>query len=290
MVSKSSDSIKRNLKDSVFVNFFGDKENVMDLYRELHPEDKESTINDLDIRTVRRVIMKGYTNDLGFSIGNRHICLVEAQSYNLEMIQLRMLFYLSETYQDHLDNLGATLYDVNKENVPKWETYIVRTGRSERGVFKLDCLKGDLLDESCLEKISRGEGLLQEYIDMCDAVDSLMLGETDEDRDTAAEKILEACRDSCGKIGAYVWSRRFEVMGAYEQMFDEEENLKMLKKAWKKEGLEEGREEGIEETKNDIARKMLSKNMSLEEISELTDIPLEYVLKLASEIEEAASD
>jgi len=125
-----------------------------------------------------------------------------------------------------------------------------------------------------------------------------MLRETDEDHDTAAEKILEACRDSCGSIGAYVWSRRFEVMGAYEQMFDEEENLKMLEKAWKKEGLEKGRREGIQEdiqegsekARNDIARKMLSKDMSPEEVSELTDIPLEHVLKLASELEGAASD
>jgi hypothetical protein len=35
--------IKRNIKDSIFVNFFSDRENVFKLYTELHPEDTAST-------------------------------------------------------------------------------------------------------------------------------------------------------------------------------------------------------------------------------------------------------
>ena len=294
MGMKRSDSIKRNLKDSVFVNFFGDGKNVMDLYRELHPEDTESTVDDIDIRTVKRVIMKGYTNDLGFSVGNRYICLVEAQSYDLRSIQLRMMFYISETYQEYLKDLDVTLYDMEEKDVPQWEAYIIRTGKSQKGIFKLDSLSGNLMNESLLERIPEEDGLLQEYIDMCDAVDSFMTSEDDGDHKAAAVRILEACRDRCGRIGSYVWSRRFEVMGAYEQMFDDEENLKMLEKAWKKENMEKGRKEGIKEgsekTKNDIARKMLSKNMSPEDISEITGLPLEDVIRMSSENENTASD
>ena len=81
----------------------------------------------MNIRTVKRVIVKGYTNDLGFSIGNRYICLVEAQSYSLKAIQMRMLFYLSETYQNYLDDMDATLYDIADANIPRWEAYVVST-------------------------------------------------------------------------------------------------------------------------------------------------------------------
>ena len=54
-------------------------------------------------------------------------------------------------------------------------------------------------------------------------------------------------------------------MGAYEQMLDDEDNLKMLEMTWKRDNLEKGRQDGIKEgnekTKNDIAIKMLSKSM-----------------------------
>ncbi|MBO4569356.1 MAG: hypothetical protein J5674_05330 [Candidatus Methanomethylophilaceae archaeon] len=70
--------MKRNAKDSVFVKFFEDRANVFRLYQELHPEDTESSEGDVRIRTVRRVIAKGYANDLGFLVGDRLICLVEA--------------------------------------------------------------------------------------------------------------------------------------------------------------------------------------------------------------------
>ena len=83
--------VRRNAKDSVFVKFFEDRSNVFRLYQELHPEDTESSEGDVRIRTLRRVIVKGYANDLGFSVGNRLICLAEAQSYSMEPIRLRTL-------------------------------------------------------------------------------------------------------------------------------------------------------------------------------------------------------
>ena len=51
--------VRRNAKDSVFVKFFEDRANVFRLYREPHPEDSESSEEDVRIRTVRRVIAKG---------------------------------------------------------------------------------------------------------------------------------------------------------------------------------------------------------------------------------------
>ena len=61
-------AIRRNAKDSVFVSFLRHEENVLDLYRELHPEDLSATVEDVRIRTAKRVMAKGFTNDLGFSV------------------------------------------------------------------------------------------------------------------------------------------------------------------------------------------------------------------------------
>ena len=94
--------VRRNAKDSVFVAFFEERANVFRLYRELHPEDLSATVEDVRIRTAKRVMAKGFTNDLGFSVGDRRICLVEAQSYELRPMQLRTVFYLAETFQDYM--------------------------------------------------------------------------------------------------------------------------------------------------------------------------------------------
>ena len=120
--------VRRNAKDSVFVKFFEDRANVFRLYQELHPEDSESTEEDVRIRTVRRVIAKGYANDLGFSVGGRIICLVEAQSYPMEAIRLRTLFYLAATFQEYLSENGMTVYDAREGAIPRWEAYVVHVG------------------------------------------------------------------------------------------------------------------------------------------------------------------
>ena len=38
---------KRNIKDCVFTNMFGDKKYLMQMYKALHPEDDETTENEL---------------------------------------------------------------------------------------------------------------------------------------------------------------------------------------------------------------------------------------------------
>ncbi len=162
---KKCSMIKRNVKDSVFLSFFGERDNVLDLYKELHPEDTQATLDDVSIRTIKRVLVKGYTNDLGFSVGNRYICLVEAQSYRLGSMQTRMLLYLAHTYQNYLEDNGLSLYDIKEGDVPEWEAYVVSTGQTDGGVFKLSTLKGNLFDDSIMEAVpEKDSDLLREYI------------------------------------------------------------------------------------------------------------------------------
>ena len=71
---------KRNIKDCVFTNMFGDKKYLIQMYKALHPEDTETTENDLNIVTLENVLVNDLYNDLGFTVGEKLICLVEAQS------------------------------------------------------------------------------------------------------------------------------------------------------------------------------------------------------------------
>lgn len=74
-------------------------------------------------------------------------------------------------------------------------------------------------------------------------------------------------------------------MGVYEQMFDDEENMRMNCAAFERKGFMKGEREGSKA----VARRMLSKGMSPEEVSDLTEIPLQEVLHLRKEISRGES-
>lgn len=59
---------------------FGDKKYLIQMHKALHPEDTETTEDDLSIVTLENVLVNDLYNDLGFTVGEKLICLVEAQS------------------------------------------------------------------------------------------------------------------------------------------------------------------------------------------------------------------
>ncbi len=279
MGRKDGRAVRRNAKDSVFVSFFRHEENVLDLYRELHPGDLSATVEDIRIRTAKRIMAKGFTNDLGFSVGDRRICLVEAQSYELRPMQLRTVFYLAETFQNYMEEKGLTLYDVS--SVPKWEVFVVSTGRGRRGLFRLSAITDDLMDAGALEPVPMKDGgLLRSYVEACRIIDTVISRKRDDEGRAAVARALDECRARCGKLGEFIWSRRSEVMGAYEQLFDDEENMKMNCAAFERKGFERGERKGFKAGSRAVARRMLSKGMSPEEVSDLTEIPLDEVLRM----------
>lgn len=62
----SAETANRRSKDSVFVDIFSDVNYVFELYKELHPEDTEATVDDINIQTIKSVLVNTLYNDLGF--------------------------------------------------------------------------------------------------------------------------------------------------------------------------------------------------------------------------------
>ena len=54
----------------------------------------------------------------------------------------------------------------------------------------------------------------------------MIIGEGDGNPKALAMQILDKCKENCCRIGDFIWSRRSEVMGVYEQLFDDEESFK----------------------------------------------------------------
>ena len=69
---------KRKIHDSVFTNLFQDKKYLLQLYQALHPEDMDTTEEEIADVTIRHVLTEGDFNDFGLSVGNRMMVLVES--------------------------------------------------------------------------------------------------------------------------------------------------------------------------------------------------------------------
>lgn len=119
---------KRKIKDSVFTNLFQDKKYLLQLYRALHPEDCTVTEDAIADITMKHVLVDADYNDLGFSVGNRLMILVESQSTWTLNIIIRALMYLIQTYHDYFKRTNQNLYGSKKVNMPIPELYMIFTG------------------------------------------------------------------------------------------------------------------------------------------------------------------
>ena len=120
--------LKRNAKDSVFGDLFGEIHYLIQLYRALHPEDTSTTEQDITDVTINNAFINGQYNDLGFRIRNRLLVLVEAQSTWSVNIIIRALMYLMQTYNRYFTETDTDLYSSVKIELPKPELYVVFTG------------------------------------------------------------------------------------------------------------------------------------------------------------------
>ena len=131
-------TLNAETKDSVFVTLFKMKKNVYRLYRELHPEDTEVTIEDIKISTLTAVFVNYLYNDLGFIV-NKHgvphlILLVEAQSRWNNNMTMRVFIYLAETYHRYLKYTNQNLNQTARVKVPAPELYLVYSGDDRKNV------------------------------------------------------------------------------------------------------------------------------------------------------------
>ena len=126
----NTETAKRRSKDSVFVDIFSDVNYVFELYRELHPEDTEVTVNDINIQTIKSVLVNTLYNDLCFFVKDKFVMLVEAQSLWNPNIALRMMFYLYETYRNYLADLEQSEHSIARVTLPKTELYVIYSGEN----------------------------------------------------------------------------------------------------------------------------------------------------------------
>ena len=292
--------VRRTAKDSVFCNLFSDKRYLLQLYQALHPEDTETTEDDLTDITIRNVLTDGIYNDVGFRNKDKVIILTEAQSTWSMNILIRMLLYLAETYHDYFRKTNADLYSSKKVSMPNAELYVIFTGKRMNHPKYISLSEEFFHGHQCSvevkAKVLYGEGykdIVSQYVEF-----SKVYTEQVKKHGYTRKAVLETiriCKDQ-DVLAEYLKTREREVVSIMMALFDEEyiqqayrnrlidettkEVTKEVTKKVTKEVTEavtkEMTDKAIEKEKK-LAKKLYQKGFSLEDIAEVSEVSVEVV-------------
>ena len=237
------------------------------MYRELHPEDTDVTVDDIHIETLETVLVNDVYNDLGFIVRSgdkaRFVILVEAQSKWTENLTLRMLIYIVETYRRYLKETQQSEHLEKRIILPKPEFYVVYTGSKEvadevsfsetyfGGDSPLD-LRLRVLRQPCKDTLHG------QYIGFCKVYD--------EQRKIHSNKIeciketIRICFEK-GYLIHFLDKHRQEATSMMSELFDEQAIREQYEIALMKQHEEKGRAEGKTEGRLSTLIEMVKKGI-----------------------------
>ena len=236
--------IKTERQQCVFSNLFGDKRYLLQLYQALHPEDTQATEDDLTDVTIQNVLTDDLYNDLGFRNGDRMMILVESQSTWSVNIIIRVLLYLTQTWNEHIEETKQNRYGSRKLELPRPEFYVIFTGERQEKPEYLNLSK-EFFDgkKGFLEarvKMLYGDGngdIISQYVTFTKIYQeqARLLGRTVE----AVRETIRICKDK-DVLKEYLSAHEKEVFSIMMALFDQEKAVEQFGYEKKQEGREEG--------------------------------------------------
>ena len=279
---KDEEVAKHTIKDSVFTDLFQDKKYLIQLYRTLHPEDKDTTEEQLSDITIHNIMTNDVYNDVGFMVGEKLLILTEAQATWTENIAIRILIYLMVTYQDYIKKTKQNVYKSKKIKLPKPEMYMIYTGdRKEHPEYislAEEFFGGQNVFLNANVKVLYGsdEGdIISQYVTFTKVYDEQrkLYGRTRK----AVTETIRICKDK-NVLKEYLEEREKEVENIMLAMYDEKEILL--------EYIESERYEAAREEAKEAAIQMLKDGqLSVEQIAKyFSNLSVEDVKKLQEEL------
>ena len=221
---------KQKIKDSVFTDLFQDKKYLLLLYQTLHPEDTDVTEDDLQDVTLKHILVDADYNDLGFSVGDKLVIMVESQSTWTPNIIIRALMYLIQTYHDFFKRTKQNLYSSKKVTMPKPELYVLFTGENPKNPPDTLSLSKDFFDGEKIAIDAEVKVLYQadesniigQYIIFCKVYDEQrkQYGKTRE----AITETIRICKDR-NVLKEYLEQKEQEVVDMIMTLFDDDQIL-----------------------------------------------------------------
>ncbi len=270
--------VKHTVKDSVFTSLFKEKRYLIQLYLALHPEDTETTEDDLKDVTVSNVLVDDIYNDLGFTVGTTIMLLIEVQSTWTVNIIFRALMYLVQTYREYFRKTKQNLYKSKKLKMPKPEIYVIYVGdrntRPEEISLSEEFFEGkDICIDVRVKMIYDGKSgdIINQYVVFTKVCNEQVAkhGRTRE----AVQEAVRICKER-NVLKEYLSSREKEVVDMLMELYDEQEVIRSY--------VESEKYEAENATKIATARRLLKMGkLSIEEIAEGSGLTVEEVERLS---------
>jgi len=263
--------MNREIKDSVFSCLFQEPEYQLELYTALHPDDKTITQEDIELITLKNILMNGMYNDLGLMIRDIFIFIMEAQSTFSRNIALRVFMYLATTYKEYVAKHELDIYAMKSIQIPRPELYVLYTGRQKvvPDVIKLSDLfiGGVSGDAELYVKVLRYRGtndIIDQYVRFCHIADEQrkLYGFTKK----AVEETIRICIAN-GILAPFLRSREKEVIQIMDMLFSQEEITRLHEYNLVKDAKEEGREEERESIMLALIRDMRTQGKDITQIT-----------------------
>ena len=273
-VKKDQEGImKRTIKDSVFTDLFQDKKYLLQLYKSLHPEDTDVTENDLNDITIKNVLTDNIYNDLGFTVGDKLMILVEAQSsvWTVNII-VRALMYLVQTWHDYFERTKQNLYKSKKVQMPIPEIYVIFTGERKTRPSEISLSQEFFGGKECavdvkVKMIYDGkEGdIINQYVIFTKVCNEQMkkYGRTRK----AVMEAIRICKDR-NVLSEYLSSKESEVVDIMMVLYDEEQIMRSYV------------ESEVYDSKIETAKEMIESQEPIEKIIKYSRLPKEIILEL----------
>ncbi len=239
---EKTDIAKYTIKDSLFTNLFQDKKYLLQLYRALHPEDTETTEDELKDITIKNILVDSCYNDLGFTVGDKIMILTEAQTTWTMNIIIRALMYLVQSYHEYFEHRNDNLYGSKKVKLPKPELYVIFTGKRISKPEYISLSEEFFSGEECAIDVKvkmtydgKDNDIISQYVAFTKVYDEQvkLYGRTRK----AVTNTINICKNR-DILKEYLSSREQEVVDMMMTLFDEEQVMRAYVESEKKEAAE----------------------------------------------------
>ncbi len=274
----------RKVKDRLFCYIFEkDRKALLELYNALNGTDYQDE-RELRIVTLKNVVYMSMNNDVAVILAET-MELYEHQSTDCPNMPLRFLLYIAAEYEALAERMDANLYGKALIKLPTPRCVVFYNGDEDFEDERILRLTDAFADgqggrESSLELTVRvlniNNGYNEELMKKCRRLEeySLFVAEikkmqkrgysVGEAVDTAVQHCVEQ-----GIMADILGPFQAEVKKMLLTEYDEKRTMRLFRR--------EAKEEGIREERERLVEAMLGRGISAEEISQMTDLPLEEI-------------
>ena len=273
----------KKYRDSVFRDYFNELVRLLSLCNAILGT-KYSNVYELNVNTLEGIFFDNQKNDISCTIGNNFLVLVEHQTTVNSNMPFRCLFYVAELLNNLIENKD-NLYHKALIRFPTPKFFVLYDGDAKEPLQRTMRLSEAFNDDnSSLELVvttyNINHDLEQPLLSKCRYLReySILVGKVKEGlrsgltRKEAISRAVKYCLDN-GLMKGYLEKKSQEVFNMLALQWEQEKAIRA--------SYEDGRDDGISEGIEKVALKMIRLGKPLEDILQITDLPLEKIKKLA---------